>query len=103
MTLQTASATTAATIDLDLILSQFEEPIWPRPISTYSTKNSQVEVNGRQAALNLFKYAKSLDCKIRAFPSYVEWSGLNRQSPNLIFVDLDLLRFKSKPALDSAL
>jgi len=103
MTLQTASATTAATIDLDLILSHFEEPIWPRPISTYATQNSQEEVNCRHAALNLFKQAKSLDCKIRAFLSYVEWNGLNRQSPNLIFVDLDLLRFKSKPALDSAL
>ncbi len=97
------SETEAAKIDLDLILVHFEEPIWPRPISTFATHNSQVEVNGRQAALNLFEYAKSLDCKIRAFPSYVEWKGLNRQSPSLIFIDLDMLCFRSKLALDSAL
>jgi len=104
MTLQTKDTTAAiTTIDLDFMLSHFEEPIWPRPVSTHATQNRQVEVNSRQAGLNLFEYAKSLDCKIRAFPSYVEWKGLNRQPPNLIFIDLDLLRFKSKPGLDRAL
>ena len=46
-----------------------------------------------------------MDCKISAFPSYVQWKGFNRQSPNLIFIDLDLARFKSKSklALDRAL
>ena len=90
-------------IDLDFNLSHFEEPIWPRPISTYATQNSQVAITSRQAALNLFEYSKFLDCKIRAFPSYVEWKGFNESPPNTIFVDLDLLRFKSIPALDRAL
>ena len=51
----------------------------------------------------MFEHAKLLDCKIRAFPSYVAWRGLNRQPPNLILIDLDLLRFTSKSALDRAL
>jgi hypothetical protein len=93
----------AVSVDLDFILSHFEEPIWPRPISIYTTQDSQVAINSRQAALNLFEYSRLIDCKIRAFPSYIEWKGLNRQRPNLIFADLDLLRFKSKLALDRAL
>jgi hypothetical protein len=103
MTLHSNTATTAPTIDLDFTLTHFEEAIWPRPISTFATQNCQVEVNSREAALNLFDYATLLDCKIRAFPSYVEWKGLNRQPPNLIFIDLDLLRFTSKLALDRCL
>jgi hypothetical protein len=88
---------------LHFILGHFEEPIWPRPISTYARQDRQIEVISPQAALNLYEYAKFLDCKIRAFPSYLEWDGLNRQAPNLIFIDLDLLRFNSKQALDRTL
>lgn len=70
-------------------------------MSSYKAENRQVEVKSRQAALNLYEHAKSIDCKIRALPSYVEWKGLNRQPPNLILIDL--LRFTSKLALDRCL
>jgi len=42
----------------------------------------------------MFKAANYLDCKINAYPKYVEWKGMNRQPPNFIFIDLDQGRFK---------
>ena len=49
------------------------------------------------------KPAKFLDCKISAYPKYTEWNGINRQAPDLIFIDSDLSHFKSIEALDRAL
>src|SRR5205807_623951 len=57
-------------------------------------------VYSRDEALTRFKQANLLDCKISAYPYYVEWNELNRQAPDFIFVDLDLGRFRSKPKLD---
>jgi len=42
----------------------------------------------------MFKASNYLDCKINAYPKYVEWKGINRQPPNFIFIDLDQGRFK---------
>jgi hypothetical protein len=90
---------------LDFILSHFEEPIWPRRISTKTTQNGTLPVYSMDEALARFKQANLLDSKICAYPFYVEWKGINRQAPNLIFIDLDLGRFNSKSrlALDRAL
>lgn len=42
--------------------------------------------------------------KIGSTPSYIGWKKLNRQSPDFLFTDLDLCRFKSsKEALDIGL
>jgi hypothetical protein len=89
---------------LDFVLSHFEEPIFPRTISTKTTENKQVIVYSKEQALARFKAAKLLDCKISAYPKYVVYKGINRQAPNLIFIDLDLDRFNSsKVQLDLAL
>ena len=89
---------------LDFILSHFPESIkFPRYISTYETQNKQVEVLSKEEALGVFRYASFLDCKIRAYPPYVEYDGIHRQPPYLIFIDLDLSRFKSREVLDTAL
>lgn len=88
---------------LDFILSHFNERAFPRKISTRATNNGQRLVLNKEHALAWFKAANFLDCKINAYPKYVEWEGINRQAPNLIFIDLDQGRFKSKKSLDRVL
>ena len=80
---------------LDFILSHFEDPIWPRTISTHITEGRQVLVYSKEEALARFKQANLLDCRINAYPYYTEWQGINRQSPNFIFIDLDSSNFKT--------
>jgi hypothetical protein len=75
---------------LDFILSHFKEG-FPRTISTKATEGRQVV---KYEALAMFKAANHLDCKINAYPRFVEWKGINRQPPNFIFIDLDQGRFK---------
>jgi hypothetical protein len=90
---------------LNCILGHFpeKEPIWPRTISTKTTEGRQVLVYDKEEALARFKQANYLDCKICAYTFYVEWKGINRQAPNLIFIDEDELNFKSREALDKGL
>jgi hypothetical protein len=90
---------------LNCILSHFpeKEAIWPRRISTKTTGNSTLAVYSKEEALARFKQANFLDCKICAYPYYVEWKGINRQTPNLIFIDEDESSFKSREALDNGL
>jgi hypothetical protein len=88
---------------LDFILNHFQEPIFPRTISTKATENGQHLVYSKEEALARFQQADILDCKINAYPNRSEWKGLNRQAPNFIFIDLDLGKFRSRLALDRAL
>jgi MCM P-loop domain len=67
---------------------------FPRTISTKTTEGRQIVVYNKDGALVMFKAASYLDCKINAYPKYVEWKGINRQPPNFIFIDLDQGRFK---------
>jgi hypothetical protein len=78
---------------LDFILSHFKEG-FPKTISTKTTDGRQIPVYSKEEALARFKAAKWLDCKINAYPKYMEWKGINRQAPNFIFIDLDQGRFK---------
>jgi hypothetical protein len=78
---------------LDFILTHFKEG-FPRTISTKITEGRQVVVYSKDEAVARFKVANYLDCKINAYPKYVEWKGINRQPPNFIFIDLDRGRFK---------
>jgi hypothetical protein len=90
-------------LGLGYILSHFLPTIWPRTISTHTTAGRQILVYSKEEALARFKQACLLDCKISAYPHFVEWKGLNRQAPEIIFIDLDLTRFKSELVLDRAL
>ncbi len=88
---------------LPIIVSHFEEPIWPRTISTHTTDDRQTLVFSANEALARFSQANFLNCKINAYPSYTEHRGINRQSPNFIFLDLDLSHFRDRYALDRCL
>jgi len=39
---------------LDFLLEHFQEPIWPRRISTFKTENKQFEVCSKNEALKYF-------------------------------------------------
>ena len=88
---------------LSFIISHFEEPVWPRTISTHRTDDRQLLVYNSKEALARFYQANLLNCKISAFPSYTDYEGINRQSPNFIFIDLDLSHFRNREALDGCL
>lgn len=40
-----------------------------------------------------------VDCRINAFPSFTNYSGINRQSPNFVMSDLDLMKFRTEKLL----
>ncbi|MFL6349476.1 MAG: hypothetical protein ACJ72X_14425, partial [Nitrososphaeraceae archaeon] len=79
---------------LDFITNHFEEPIWPRTIFT-KTLGKQYTVYSKEEALARFKQSNHLDCRINAYPDYIEFSGINRQSPNFIFIDIDRYLFRT--------
>jgi Primase X len=99
---------------LDFILSHFQEPLWPRTISTKSTQGRQIIVYSKEEALTYFKAANNLDCKISAY-YYHCWTPPNIVSsfletkknvitPSLIMIDLDRCNFSEfNKALESAL
>jgi len=43
-----------------------------------------------------FKQSNFLDCRISPYPSHTEYKGINRQDPDLIFIDLDRSTFKTE-------
>jgi Primase X len=88
--------------NLDFILSHFEEPIWPRTISTHTTERKQILVYNKEDAIARYKQASLLDCRINAFPNYTEYRGINRQAPNFLFLDLDRSVFDSEKAFNTA-
>jgi hypothetical protein len=88
---------------LDFILKHFEEPLFPRTISTYATQGGQFEVFSKEEALRAYEQSDFLDCRINAYPSYTDYKGINRQSPNFIFIDLDKSNFNTERAHRMAL
>jgi hypothetical protein len=88
---------------LGFIVGHFGEPTWPRTISTHTTEGSQVLVYNKEEALARFQQANLLDCRINGYSYYIGFGGINRQVPNLIFIDLDLSHFNSRYILDRAL
>jgi hypothetical protein len=83
-------------------LSHFQVS-FPRTISTRLTNGAQITVHSKEEALERFKAANFLDCKINAYPKVIEWKGINLQAPDFLFIDLDQGRFKSRHALDICL
>lgn len=85
----------------NFILSHLEEPLFPRKISTYKSKNKQFQVKNKEDIIKSFKESNFVDCRISAFPilrdHYITWT------PNLLFIDLDLTDFNyNKKALELA-
>jgi hypothetical protein len=89
-------------LNLDFILSHFEEPLFPRTISTKTTEGRQIFVNSKDEALARFKQAGYKDCRINAFPSYIEHRGKIIQKSNFIFIDIDKEHFDTEEELDRA-
>jgi hypothetical protein len=92
---------------------QFQEPIFPRSISTKTTEGRQFMVFSRQEALARFAQANSKDCRISAYPPNAavnpsgleRFQGLRNTIPRnlIVMIDLDKLTFKSERALRLAL
>lgn len=93
----TSTNNSILTEGLDFILSHFEEPIWPRTVFTH-TSGRQLLVYSKQEALARFKQANFIDCRINAYPYHNQYHGINRQTPNFIFIDLDGSSFISDRA-----
>ena len=108
-----ATVTDPVEIGLDFILSHFEEPIWPRTISTRTTEGRQVLVHSKEETLARFKQANWLDCRISAYapnaienPSVIQrFQGIKKATPTtiIIMVDLDRQTFKTETAHKRAL
>jgi hypothetical protein len=88
---------------LDFILNHFEDPHFPRTVSTRATNGKQKTVNIKDEALARFKQANYFDCRINAFPQYTEHNGKNIQESNFIFIDLDRNQFKNENGLTRTL
>src|SRR5919199_2668216 len=85
--------------DIQLILDHFEEPIFPRTISTKATQAKQVPINNIDEAYIRFEEANFTDCRINAYPAFTNYKGLNRQAPNFVMCDLDITKFRTQKLL----
>jgi hypothetical protein len=75
------------------LLSHFEgrQPLFPRKMSTSLSNGRQFIVYNQEQFLNECIKANFIDCRINAYPVQMD-SGL-LQSPNVIFIDIDLVPF----------
>ena len=93
MTINTTTITQDQRIEreLDFVLSHFadETGLFPRTISTKTTEGRQFLVNSKEEVIARFKQAEYMDCRINAFPSYIEHRGKMIQKSNFIFIDID--------------
>jgi hypothetical protein len=80
---------------LDFILNHFQEPLFPRKFMTKEL-GYQVEIFNKEEALEYFKNSNNEDCRIKAYPSYSEYHGINRTPVSFLMVDLDLKDFETK-------
>ena len=69
--------------NIQFILNHFQEPLFPRTISTQKTGGAQIPVHDIDKIYEEFKESNFVDCRINAF-HYIE-----NPIPNFIFIDLD--------------
>ena len=69
--------------NIQFILSHFQEPLFPRTISTQESEGRQILVYDINEIYQEFEKSKFIDCRINAFP-FIE-----NPVPNFIFIDLD--------------
>src|SRR5918995_1136585 len=115
MTITTTQTSTSTAVEwgLDYILSYFQEPSWPRTVSTKATEGRQVLVNTREEAIARFKWANFLDCRISAYspnadenPSAItRFQGIKTATPSniIVMIDLDRCNFKTDRVFELAL
>ena len=69
--------------NLQFILNHFQEPLFPRTISTQLSGGRQIPVYDINQIYDEFEKSKFTDCRINAFAS------IENPVPNFIFIDLD--------------
>ncbi len=69
--------------NLQFILNHFQEPLFPRTISTQLSGGRQIQVYDINQIYDEFEKSKFTDCRINAFAS------IENPVPNFIFIDLD--------------
>ncbi|MDF0680039.1 MAG: DNA primase noncatalytic subunit PriX [Candidatus Nitrosocosmicus sp.] len=79
---------------IDFILSHFDSSFgqFPRKMMT-SRSNGQFTVNTKQEILKRCEQSDFKDCRINAYPETIVKEEMLIQSPNFVFVDLDLGNF----------
>jgi hypothetical protein len=90
---------------LDFMLGHFEEPLFPRKVSTIATEDRQHSVGSRDRALLYYKAAiMRRDCKLAVYPDYQKLVDslavppTYRPKPSHLFIDLDLKSFAGDQA-----
>lgn len=80
--------------DIDFILSHFEGQIqlFPRKMMSFIS-NGQFSITSKDEIFERCKLSNFIDCRINAYAEYTGYKGIIRQSPNFIFIDLDLGNF----------
>jgi hypothetical protein len=79
-----------------------QDRLFPRTIMTKKL-GYQKEVFSKEEAIKLFEESDFIDCRINAFPSYIEYKRIQRYPPDFIFIDLDNKSFKTERAFEHAL
>lgn len=88
---------------IDFLLNHFDsDSLFPRTIMTKKLGKQEI-VYSKAEALKYFEDSGYGDCRINAFPSYVEYKGMQRYPPDFIFIDLDKDNFYNREELQSAL
>lgn len=70
---------------LELLFEHFEQPYFPRTISTKKLGNAQVTINSIDEIISYFEESKWYDCRISLFGQ----NEIEQVRPNAIFIDLD--------------
>lgn len=85
---------------LDFMLWHFEEPLFPRNVSTAATRDGQKPVYGKDRAALFFQGSlMRQDCKIAVYPNYEQmvidgfYAPGYCPKPTHLFIDLDLATF----------
>ena len=91
-------------IEIDFILDHFnkDKPIFARTIMTKKLRG-QKEIFSKEQILEYFRESDYIDCRINAFPSYVEYEGIQRYQPDFIFIDIDKNNFRTEKSFNLAL
>jgi hypothetical protein len=80
---------------LIFILNHLDD-LWPRMVSTYTTRGGQRLVNKFAEAMAWFKAANFLDCRISAYPKYTnDYISRTGIAPSVLLVDIDKEHFKT--------
>ena len=70
---------------VELLFEHFEQPYFPRTISTKKLGNAQVTINSIDEIISYFEESKWLDCRVSLFGQ----NEIEQVRPNAIFIDLD--------------